>query len=109
MVVDNFIDEKITQSVYYINAVLNHTLPTIELDQFIINTMDEWTLLNIRDESPSNSRERVFWHVIHELSLNGASSLNDNLFFKSEITTCLDFFKGVGSYPVDCIGWRPLP
>lgn len=109
MIIEQFISEKIQQSIYYINAVSNHSLHPIELDQFILNTMDEWTLLNITDESPSNAKERVFWHVVHEMSLHGAQSLNNNLYFKTEISTCLDFFKGIGSYPVDCIGWRPLP
>lgn len=109
MPIKKFIDEKVSQSIYYINAVLSHALPPAELDKFIVDTMGEWTLLNIRDESPSDSKERVFWHVMHEMSLHGAHSLNDNLYFKSEITTCLDFFQGTGSYPVDCIGWRPLP
>jgi hypothetical protein len=109
MMIDKFIDEKISQSIYYINAVLNHVLHPTELDQFITDTMDEWTLLKIQEEAPNNAKERVFWHVIHEVSLHGAHSLNDNLYFKSEITTCIDFFKGTGSYPVDCVGWRPLP
>jgi hypothetical protein len=71
--------------------------------------MEEWTLLAVRDETPGSAKERVFWHVIHELTLHGAQALTHNLFFKSEISTCLDFFAGKGSYPIDCIGWRPLP
>jgi hypothetical protein len=30
------------------------------------------------------------------------------LFLKSEMNTCIDFFNGIGSYPIDCIGWRPI-
>jgi len=108
MIIEQFINEKVTQTVYYIQAVINHSLHHNELDEFILNTMDEWVLLNIKDETPSNAKERVFWHVIHEISLHGAHALNDNLYFKSEITTCIDFFTGTGSYPVDCIGWRPI-
>lgn len=108
MIIEQFINDKISQTTYYIQAVINHSLDYTELDQFILNTMDEWTLLKITDETPDNAREIVFWHVVHEMNLHGAHALNDNLFFKSEITTCVDFFTGTGGYPVDCIGWRPI-
>lgn len=109
MIIEQFINEKINQIRVYINAVIDRTLHYTELDRFIVDTMEEWTLLSVRDETPGSAKERVFWHLIHELTLNGAQALNSNLFFKSEITTCLDFFAGKGSYPIDCIGWRPLP
>jgi len=108
MIIEQFINEKVTQTIYYIQAVINKTLHHTELDQFILHAMEEWTLLEVKDEVPNNAKERVFWHVVHEISLHGAHSLSDNLFFKSEINTCLDFFSGIGSYPVDCIGWRPI-
>jgi len=107
--VEHFINEKITQIRAYITAVVNRSLHHTELDIFVDNTMAEWTLLNVHDETPSNARERVFWHVIHELSLHTAKKFENDLYFKSEMSTCLDFFSGVGSYPIDCIGWRPLP
>lgn len=108
MIIEQFINEKIGQIDAYLKAVMNKSLHYTELDEFIINTMEEWTLLNVQDETPGCARERVFWHVIHEVSLHGARTLESNLFFKSEINTCLDFFSGVGSYPIDCIGWRPM-
>ncbi|ASP46785.1 hypothetical protein [Cognaticolwellia beringensis] len=109
MIIEQFINEKITQIRAYITAVINHSLHYTELDQFVDNTMAEWTLLHVSDETPSNARERVFWHIMHELSLHSANDLERDLYFKSEISTCLDFFSGTGSYPIDCIGWRPLP
>ncbi len=107
--IEKFINEKITQVSSYIQAVISHSLHYTELDQFIVNTMEEWTLLKVTNETPDNARERVFWHVIHEMSLYGANHLKNSLYFKTEIKTCLDFFSGVGSYPVDCVGWRPIP
>ena len=79
------------------------------MDNFVVNTIEEWSLLNVVDETPSNAKERVFWHIMHELSAHGGHALEENLFFRSEINTCVDFFNGLGSYPIDCIGWRPLP
>ena len=109
MIIEQFINEKISQTCAYVTAVINQTLHYTELDQFIVDTMEEWTALAISDETPRNAQERVFWHLIHEISLYGAQALSSNLFFKSEMTTCLDFFTGKGSYPIDCIGWRPIP
>lgn len=108
MIIEQFINDKIGQLTHYVLAVIDQTLHYTELDIFIVDTMDEWTLLSVRDETPSNAKERVFWHLIHEISLHGAQSLNFDLFFKSEILTCIDFFNGKGSYPIDCIGWRPI-
>ena len=109
MVVEQFINEKITQIAAYISAVIDQSLHYTELDKFIADTMEEWTAYNVSDDPPGNSRERACWHVIHEFQLHGSPALGNDLFFKSEINTCIDFFKGAGSYPIDCIGWRPLP
>ncbi|WP_077285630.1 hypothetical protein [Cognaticolwellia aestuarii] len=109
MAIEHFINEKITQIRIYINAVINHTLHYTELDLFVEHTMSEWTLLNVSDETPSSARERVFWHIMHELSLHSSKKFDSDLYFKSEISTCLEFFAGIGSYPIDCVGWRPLP
>lgn len=108
MVIEQFINEKTKQMNSYIKAVCNQTLHYTELDQFIVDTMEEWAALNVTDETPSTAQERVFWHLIHEVSLHGGQALLRNLFFKSEMNTCLDFFNGIGSYPIDCIGWRPI-
>ena len=109
MRIEQFINEKIVQSTAYIKAVFKKKLHYTELDRFVNDTMEEWTLIQVTDETPSSAKERVFWHLMHELCLHGSQSLNNNLFFRSEIKTCIDFFDGKGSYPIDCIGWRPLP
>ena len=108
MVIEPFINNKIVQMCAYVSAVINDKLHYTELDQFIVETMEEWASLNVTDETPHNAQERVFWHLIHEVSLHGGQALQQNLFFKSEMTTCLDFLNGIGSYPIDCIGWRPI-
>jgi len=108
MIIEPFINEKIVQINAYIKAAMNKSIHYTELDQFIINTMEEWARLNVTDDTPGSARERVFWHVIHEISLHSAQSLELNLFLRAEVNTCLDFFTGTGSYPIDCIGWRPL-
>ncbi|WDD98146.1 MULTISPECIES: hypothetical protein [Thalassomonas] len=109
MIIEQFINEKTTQISAYVKAVLEQGIHYTELDKFIVDVMDEWTLLNVTEETPGNAQERVFWHIVHEISLHGAQSLSHDLYLKSEINTCLDFFAGTGSYPIDCIGWRPIP
>ena len=109
MIIEQFINEKVTQISAYISAVIKKTIHYTELDRFVDDTMEEWTLLQVNDETPNSAKERVFWHNIHLLCLNGAQALRSNLFVKAEINTCVDFFKGIGSYPIDCIGWRPIP
>lgn len=109
MMIEQFIDHKILQMHAYVSAVIELKLHYTELDHFIVDTMSEWTLLKVIDETPHSAKERVFWHLMHEVSLHGAQALTQDLFFKSEMNTCLDFFNGVGSYPIDCIGWRPIP
>lgn len=106
--VEQFINDKIVQIKAYIKAVMTQDIHHTELDQFISDTMEEWTLFSVNEETPNNAKERVFWHVMHEISLHGSQALHSDLFFKSEISTCIDFFEGRGSYPIDCIGWRPL-
>ncbi len=108
MIIEQFIDNKILQIRNYVNAVINNKVHYTELDSFISDTMSEWTLLRVKDETPQNAKERVFWHLIHEVSLYGGQALNQDLFFKSEMNTCLEFLDGRGSYPIDCVGWRPI-
>jgi hypothetical protein len=108
MIFEQFIDNKILQMNAYVTAVINNNLHYTELDSFILDTMSEWTLLKVIDETPHSAKERVFWHLMHEVSLHGGQALNQDLFFKSEMNTCLEFLDGRGSYPIDCIGWRPI-
>lgn len=108
MIIEQFIDQKILQINAYVNAVIEGDIHYTELDKFILDTMSDWTLLKVLDETPKNAKERVFWHLMHEVSLHGAQALKQDLFFKSEMSTCLDFFNGSGSYPIDCVGWRPI-
>ncbi len=63
MVVEQFIDNKVVQMAAYVNAVIDETLHYTELDSFISDTMSEWTLLKVMDETPSSAQERVFFGI----------------------------------------------
>ncbi|QDP00690.1 hypothetical protein [Thalassotalea sp. PS06] len=110
MPVDHFINEKISQLMYYLNALLKNEVHPTELNLFIWDCFEEWNVLQVTDDTPNNARERVFWHLLHELKL-GSGSLNDldndwNL--KFEIESCMEFLQGQGRYPIHCVGWRPV-
>lgn len=107
MYLEPFINTKIEQLIYYVKAVLTQQIHYTELDIFIWDVLEEWASLNVVDDTPASARERVFWHVIHELSLHSVQSLQNDLYVKTEVITCIDFLQGIGSYPIDCVGWRP--
>jgi len=65
----------------YIDAVINKNLHYTELDKFIVDAMEEWATLNITDETPSNAQERVFWHLMHEVSSTWCPSIASRLVF----------------------------
>ena len=106
--IDNFINDKISQLVYYLNALLKHSVHHTEVDKFIWDCFEEWAQLNITEETPNSAKERVFWHLMHELKLGSLNEVETNLYLASEIETCMDFLQGKGSYPINCIGWRPV-
>lgn len=109
MIITQFINDKITQISAYIIAVYNNSLHYTELDNFITYSLEEWAVLKVTDEMPGSCQERVFWHIIHEISLHGAQALRTDMSFKKGIDDCLAFFTGTGTYPLNCIGWRLLP
>ena len=108
MHIDNFIANKIPQLLYFLEALLKNSVHYTELEHFIWDCFEEWGQLNVSDETPGCARERVFWHLIHELKLGSIANLEDDISLLHEIKTCLQFLKGEGAYPIHCIGWRPV-
>ncbi len=108
MHIDNFLNDKISQLMYILTALLKKSVHPTEVEMFIWDCFEEWTQFNVTDETPSNAKERVFWHLIHELKLGSLANLDNDICLTSEIETCLDFLQGHGSYPINCIGWRPV-
>jgi len=106
--IENFINDKISQLMYILTALLKKSVHPTEVDIFIWDCFEEWAQLNVTDEMPSSAQERVFWHLIHELKLGSLTNLESDLSLSSEIEICLDFLKGKGTYPIHCVGWRPV-
>ncbi|WP_371188466.1 hypothetical protein [Thalassotalea maritima] len=108
MLVENFINEKIGQLVYFLDGLLNNAVHYTEVETFIWDCFEEWNQLNVTDDTPGSSKERVFWHLIHEIQISSLASVQDNSELQTEIKTCLDFLKDKTSYPKHCVGWRPV-
>ncbi|NMP17892.1 hypothetical protein HII16_16275 [Thalassotalea sp. Y01] len=108
MYVESFINDKISQLVYYLQALLKNSVHYTEVDNFIWDCLEEWSQLNVTDDTPSSAKERVFWHLIHEIKLSSLVNLQKDLPLFAEIQTCLDFLTDRGSYPIHCVGWRPV-
>ncbi len=108
MHIDNFINDKISQLMYFLDALLRSAIHHTEVESFIWDCFEEWAQLNVTDDMPGSTRERVFWHLIHEIKLGSIANLDDDISLKTEIETCLDYLKGSGNYPIHCVGWRPV-
>ncbi|WP_371378289.1 hypothetical protein [Thalassotalea aquiviva] len=108
MHVDNFVNEKISQLIFFLTALLRNAVHPTEVELFIWDTLEEWAQLNVTDEMPSSARERVFWHLIHELKLASLNNIDNDANLVNEIENCLLFLIGKGHHPIHCVGWRPL-
>ncbi len=108
MHVDNFVNDKIQQLIYYLQALLKQSVHYTEVELFIWDIFEEWAQLNITDDMPSTTKERVFWHLLHELKLGPLAEVNQDLLLTNEIKLCVNYLNGQGTYPIHCIGWRPI-
>tara|TARA_R110002126_G_scaffold119373_11_gene260251 strand:- start:3651 stop:3971 length:321 start_codon:yes stop_codon:yes gene_type:complete len=104
---ERFIELKSQQLVYYVSRFLRGRLPHSELHIFVWDTLEEWSQLRLRAGAPGSLRERVFWHLMHQLEYWPASSLQQDRALRRNIQDCLCFLRGKGLCPLDCIGVRP--
>lgn len=107
MNLDAFIDGKIKQICFYLRAFWQGDLPYSELQLFFWDTLEEWAHLTGDNLQPCLSRERVFWHVLHQCHFWPEKKLMSDPFLLEELTICLDFLDGTGTCPLDCVGIRP--
>ncbi|MDN3652156.1 hypothetical protein QWY77_05185 [Thalassotalea ponticola] len=108
MYVESFINEKISQLVYYLKALLKNSIHYTEVDTFIWDCFEEWGQLNVTDDTPYCAKERVFWHLIHEIKLASLGNVQSDMALRNEIQVCVNFLTDQGRYPVHCVGWRPV-
>lgn len=107
MNVKTFIDNKTKQLVFFVKGFWSRQIPHAEVELFFWDTLEEWAQVEARENEPITQKERVFWHMLHQMHYWSETKLMQDPFLRSELTTCLDYLEGEGSYPLDCIGIRP--
>ncbi|HBN87790.1 MAG: hypothetical protein ACI832_000418 [Rheinheimera aquimaris] len=104
---DQFIEQKSQQLIFYISRYLRGRLPHSELHLFVWDTLEEWAHFNHTVHLPYTNRERVFWHLIHQLECWPDATLRESKTLRRNIQDCICYLKGRGIAPLDCVGVRP--
>lgn len=104
---ERFIELKSEQLVYYVSRFLRGRLAHSELHLFVWDILEEWSQFRLLGGTPGSLRERVFWHLLHQLEYWSVESLQQNRQLRQNIQDCLCFLRGKGHCPLDCIGVRP--
>lgn len=107
MTVKDFVDAKSKQLCFYLNAFWNGGLPVEELELFFWDCMEEWGQVNCTLTQPYTQKERVFWHVLHQIHYWNEEKLKDDTILVDELRTCVKFLEDAGTCPIDCVGIRP--
>jgi hypothetical protein len=102
-----FVNNKAGQLAFYIKAYFSHKISYSEVDLYLWDTLEEWADVCIKKEEPYTTRERVFWHLLHQVSFWSESMLENDKYLRGELTNCINYLEGEGQYPIDCIGIRP--
>ncbi|GAA6182844.1 MULTISPECIES: hypothetical protein [Alteromonadaceae] len=107
MNIENFINNKAGQLAFFVRGYWSYKIPYIELDLYFWDTLEEWAHVKKRVDEPYSQKERVFWHLLHQLNYWPEQKLLHDQYLRSELETCLNYLEGEGQYPLDCIGIRP--
>lgn len=105
--VESFIEHKTKQLTFYVKAFFAKQINYNEVKIYLWDTLEEWSQVHIIPTEPYTSRERVFWHLLHQMSFWSEKTLLTDRYLQSELTCCIDFLEGQGNYPLDCVGIRP--
>lgn len=107
MNVNQFVNDKAGQLAYFVRAFWARRIPYQEVDLYCWDTLEEWAQVKRQCNEPYSQKERVFWHVLHQIHFWPEQKLLQDHFLKGELNTCLEYLEGAGQYPLDCIGIRP--
>jgi hypothetical protein len=104
-----FVKQKSQQLAFFVRGFLREKIPYSELNLFFWDTMEEWAQIKKGKHVPYEGTEQVFWHVLHQVHYWPQNTLQNDLYLRGEIETCLDCLESDGAYPlpIDCIGIRP--
>lgn len=105
--VDSFIELKSQQLIFYVSRYFRGRLPHSELHLFVWDTLEEWAQFDVQSNLPYSYRERVFWHLIHQLEFWPELTLQQDKYLRRNIQDCMCYLKGHGVAPPNCVGIRP--
>jgi hypothetical protein len=107
LLVQNFIDRKAKQLVYYMRAYWQEKLPYKELECFLWDTFEEWSQVQDRQSQPYSHKERIFWHVLHQTHYWEEPMIRNDDNIKTQLSMCVLYLEGHGLCPLDVVGIRP--
>ncbi len=105
--VQSFIDKKSSQLIFYLDGFWYENLPYKELENFMWDTLEEWTQVKSVHSQLYTHKERIFWHILHQSQFVSADSLQNDEILKAEIRLCIEYLKNNGPCPFDVVGMRP--
>ncbi len=101
-----FIEEKAHAVCFYIDGMLDNSIPFDEVLIFIWDTFEEWWHVQ-SDEHPITHREQVIWHLLHLLQRWPEATLKNNPFLRKQLAEGTTFLKAQGPMLLGCASVRP--
>ena len=107
--VERFINSKSSQLAFFVRAFLDGRIPYSEVELYFWDTMEEWLQIKNGKQHPCAHKEIVFWHLLHQVHYWPEKTLQQDVYLRGELKTCLDYLESEEQYPLplDCIGIRP--
>lgn len=92
--VSQFINGKAKQLAYFVRAFWQGKLPSLEMDLYLWDTLEEWGQLKVDGKESYTKRERVFWHLLHEVHRISEDDLKKNPALQKEIMCYVKYLEG---------------
>ena len=89
------------------NGFWYEKLPYKELENFMWDTLEEWSEVEHKDQELYTHKERIFWHLFHETQFVTPATLQNDKILKDEISICLEYLQNNRACPFDVVGMRP--
>lgn len=105
--VNAFIDNKAKQLCYYLRGFWGNQIAYSELELFFWDILEEWSQVDYDLTQPYSSKERAFWHLLHQMHFWDAEKLMYDDELIEELQSCANYLEGKGVCPAHCVGIRP--
>jgi hypothetical protein len=89
------------------HAYWEDDLPYREFENFMWDTLEEWSAIELKQEQLYTHKERIFWHLFHETQYVTAEKLKHDSILKDEVSFCLEYLQNDRACPLDVVGMRP--